>query len=172
MKCFRMDFGPTGINAFIPLSFSLFLLILLTVSCSESKKQMGEEELIKEGESGIESRPPVRDTLFNEPNLSTDYFDIQVSIGELEENEGGYSVEVKVDTKRENYHIEMVGNQTDGQGNIKGTKVDSFYGPGAFEHTYVFEQIEGFRPNLILLSIYNPIDGNWNDLKFRYFREF
>jgi hypothetical protein len=136
------------------------ILLLLIGSCSESKREV--EEFKPEEENLLESRPLAQDTLFNEPNLSTDYSDIRVFIGELQEKEGDYYVTVKVETDRENYHIEMVGNLTDEKETERGATMVS-------EHTYEFEKIPGFRPNLILLSIYNPIDGNWNDLKFRFF---
>ncbi len=111
----------------------------------------------------------VPQTIFNEENHSTDYGDIHVSIGELYENEGGYFVGIQVEIERENYQIEIVGNLSDEQGNIRGARIDSFSGPNSFKHLYEYEKMEGFRPYLVLVSIYNPIDGNWNDLKYRYF---
>ena len=127
------------------------------------------EDLVEEIEVQ-KSKPSANPkTSFNEENWSTDYSNIQVSIGEVYKIEDEYFVEVKVVTKRENYHIEILGNLSDGKGNITGARTDSFYGPDSFEHTFRFEKIEGFFPHLLLLSIYNPIDGNWNDLKFTYF---
>ncbi len=154
----------------IPYTFLLsILLFLLFFGCSQSdekvKKAAGKNEI-----PGLEDKGELKkDTLFNEENLSTDYSDIYVSIGEVYHKEGTYFVDVKVETKRENYHIDILGNLSDSNGNVKGSRVDSFYGPDSFVHTYGFTEIEGFRPHLLLLSIYNPIDGNWNDLKFIYF---
>ncbi len=122
-----------------------------------------------EKDPGVEVTIGVPQTIFNEENLSTDYGDILVSIGELYQKEGAYFVDVKVETKRENYQIEIVGNLSDGLGKIRGARIDSFSGPNSFEHQYRFGKLGGFSPYLVLVSIFNPIDGNWNDLKFKYF---
>ncbi|MDO9551528.1 hypothetical protein [Rhodonellum sp.] len=149
---------------------SLLLLGLpMIFACSPSEKTAMEEYLVEETKEQ-NPKPSTRPkTSFNEENWSTDYSNIQVSIGEIQLVNEAFVVEVKVMTKRENYHIEILGNLSDGKGNITGSRTDSFYGPDSFEHTFRFEKVEGFLPHLLLLSIYNPIDGNWNDLTFTYF---
>ena len=154
---------------------TFFLRLLLTIvfpfflACSPTDKKEVVENKEEEKLSPKTDQMTIPRTSFNEENWSTDYSNIQVSIGEIHSINEEYFVEVKVNTTRENYHIEILGNLSDGKGIIAGARTDSFYGPDSFEHTYRFEKIEGFAPHLILLSIYNPIDGNWNDLKFIYF---
>lgn len=147
----------------------LILFIPLAMACSPHEKTAMGEDMAEETEVQNPKPLPTPSAGFNEENWSTDYSNIQVSIGEIHLINEVFAVEVKVIINRENYHIEILGNQSDGKGNIAGSRTDSFYGPDSFEHTFRFEKIEGFRPHLLLLSIYNPIDGNWNDLKYTYF---
>jgi hypothetical protein len=150
--------------------FRLLIFLLLLFSCKKTDEKIT-SDAYNENKPSLEETDRVPQTIFNEENHSTDYGDIQVFIGETIQKEGVYYVDVKVETRRENYQIEIVGNLSDGKGNIRGARIDSFSGPASFEHHYEFEELEGFRPYLVLVSIYNPIDGNWNDLKFKYFEK-
>lgn len=158
-------------NLIFFLRFFLSIVFPFLLACNPADRKEVDKDLVCDNPLQETEQIRVPRTSFNEENWSTDYSNIQVSIGEIQLIKEAYFVEVKVYTKRENYHIEILGNLSDGKGNIAGARTDSFYGPDNFEHTYRFEKIEGFAPHLILLSIYNPIDGNWNDLKFIYFHE-
>lgn len=147
----------------------LILFLPMSMACSPADKKEMDENVGEKKPLPKTDQMTIPRTSFNEENWSTDYSNIQVSIGEIHSINEEFVVEVKVNTTRENYHIEILGNLSDEKGNIAGARTDSFYGPDSFEHTYRFEKMDGFDPHLILLSIYNPIDGNWNDLKFTYF---
>jgi hypothetical protein len=82
--------------------------------------------------------------LFNEENLSTSYSDIHVFIGEVYQKKGTYFVDIKVET--ENYHIDILGNLSDLNGNVKGSRVDSFYGHTVLSIPMVLQKLKVTNP--------------------------